>query len=148
MARVTGGSFPAQAWHDFMVMAHDTDNIPQIPGIALHPVQVAEQERIAAAQRAAEDATAGSVPTAAPTPESVKDMSQGTRQVLEKIGGLLKEARPLDPSQTRRPDRAEAPAAPGGKPQPSLASATSDGGARPAAPANSSGPGGGAPVQP
>ena len=148
MARVTGGSFPAQAWHDFMVMAHDTDNIPQIPGIALHPVQVAEQERIAAAQRAAEDATAGSVPTAAPTPESVKDMSQGTRQVLEKIGSLLKEARPLDPSQTRRPDRAEAPAAPGGKPQPSLASATSDGGARPAAPASSSGPGGGAPVQP
>ena len=149
MARVTGGSFPAQAWHDFMVMAHDTDNIPQIPGIALHPVQVAEQERIAAAQRAAEDATAGSVPAAAPTPESVKDMSQGTRQVLEKIGSLLKEARPLDPSQTRRPDRAEAPAAPGGKPQPSLASATSDGGARPAAPANSSGPdGGGAPVQP
>jgi penicillin-binding protein 1A len=29
MARVTGGSFPAQTWHNFMVLAHDTDNIPQ-----------------------------------------------------------------------------------------------------------------------
>ncbi len=49
MARVTGGSFPAQAWHDFMVMAHDTDNIPEIPGLPLHPVQVAEQERLSQA---------------------------------------------------------------------------------------------------
>ena len=49
MARVTGGSFPAQTWHNFMVLAHDTDNIPQIPGIPLHPVQVAEQERLAQA---------------------------------------------------------------------------------------------------
>ena len=32
MSRVTGGSFPAQTWHNFMVMAHDTDNIPADPG--------------------------------------------------------------------------------------------------------------------
>ena len=41
MARVTGGSFPAQTWQNFMVLAHDTDNIPQIPGLPLHPLQVA-----------------------------------------------------------------------------------------------------------
>ena len=32
MARVTGGSFPAQTWHNFIVAAHDTDNIAQAPG--------------------------------------------------------------------------------------------------------------------
>ncbi len=122
MARVTGGSFPAQTWHNFMVLAHDTDNIAQIPGIAVHPVQQAEQDRLAAAQKA--DPT---VDIPAPTPESVKDMSTATRSVLEKIGAMLKDARPLTPSETPRPDRAEAPspAPASGKPQPSLASATS-----------------------
>jgi penicillin-binding protein 1A len=42
MARVTGGSFPAEAWHNFMVAAHDTDNIPTIPGLPAHPAQMAE----------------------------------------------------------------------------------------------------------
>ena len=49
MARVTGGSFPAQTWKAYMVAAHDTDNIPEIPGIECHPVQIAERARIAAA---------------------------------------------------------------------------------------------------
>ena len=87
MSRVTGGSFPAQTWHNFMVLAHDTDNIPQIPGIALHPVQVAEQERLAQLQKVTDT---DDIP--APTPESVKDMSSTTRQILERIGSLLKEA--------------------------------------------------------
>jgi penicillin-binding protein 1A len=122
MARVTGGSFPAQTWHNFMVAAHDTDNISQIPGIELHPVQVAEQERIAAAQKAAETgAPAENIPR--PTPESVKDMSPATRTVLEKIGTLLKEARPLLPSDAATAKRAEMSGA-GGKVPPSLASAT------------------------
>ena len=56
MARVTGGSFPAQTWHNFIVAAHDTDNIAKLPGIAVHPVQVAEQARLAAA--AAQNAAA------------------------------------------------------------------------------------------
>jgi penicillin-binding protein 1A len=106
MARVTGGSFPAQAWHDFMVMAHDTDNIPQIPGIPLHPVQVAEQERLAKLQTASATDTEVIAP---PSPESVKDMSSMTRQVLEKLGTMLKDAPALQPSDTQ--NRAEAPAA-------------------------------------
>jgi penicillin-binding protein 1A len=108
MARVTGGSFPAQTWHNFMVLAHDTDNIPQIPGLPLHPVQVAEQERLAKLQTAAATDTEVIAP---PTPESVKDMSGMTRQVLEKLGTMLKEAPALQPSDTRPQNRAEAPAA-------------------------------------
>ncbi|MGB6700621.1 transglycosylase domain-containing protein [Methyloceanibacter sp.] len=125
MARVTGGSFPAQTWHNFMVLAHDTDNIPQIPGIPLHPVQVAEQERLAKLQTAAATDTEVIAP---PTPESVKDMSSMTRQVLEKLGTMLKEAPALQPSDTRPQNRAEAPAAepanPAAASQSSVASAT------------------------
>jgi hypothetical protein len=66
---------------------------------------------------------------AAPAPESVKDMSSATRQVLEKLGAMLKEARPLAPGDAeKRPDRAEAPApAPGAQPAPSLAAAANAG---------------------
>ena len=120
MARVTGGSFPAQTWHNFMVLAHDTDNIPQIPGIALHPVQVAEQERLAKLQTAAATDTEAIPP---PTPESVKDMSGMTRQVLEKLENMLKEAPPLQPSDTRPQNRAEAPAPEPANPAASVASA-------------------------
>jgi penicillin-binding protein 1A len=132
MSRVTGGSFPAQTWHAFMVAAHDTDNIAQIPGIDVHPAQAAEQARLAAA--AAQNATANAEAAPAAAPESVKDMSAATKQVLEKIGSMLKDARALTPSEAARPDRAEAPAAPAqsGSPNPSLASAANaDGAPRP-----------------
>ena len=122
MARVTGGSFPAQTWKAFMVQAHDTDNIAQIPGIAVHPVQAAEQARLAAV--AAQNPAAAADATPAAAPESVKDMSSSTRQVLEKLSAMLKDARPLKPSDAR-PDRAELVPAPDAAPKPSLASATS-----------------------
>lgn len=133
MARVTGGSFPAQTWHNFMVAAHDTDNIAQIPGIEVHPAQAAEQARLAAV--AAQNATANADAAPAPAPESVKDMSVATKEILEKIGTMLKAARTLTPIESARPDRAEAPAAPAqaGSPNPSLASAANTAGApRPA----------------
>ena len=132
MSRVTGGSFPAQTWHAFMVAARDTDNIAQIPGIDVHPAQAAEQARLAAA--AAQNATANAEAAPAAAAESVKDMSAATKQVLEKIGSMLKDARTLTPSEAARPDRAEAPAAPAqsGSPNPSLASAANaDGAPRP-----------------
>jgi penicillin-binding protein 1A len=126
MARVTGGSYPAQIWHAYMMAAHDTDNIAQIPGLPVHPVQAAEQERIAATLAQNANANANAEVTAAPAPESVKDMSTATRQVLEKLSGMLKDARQLEPGDAQaRPDRAEAPAAPasGSQPAPSLAAA-------------------------
>ena len=130
MARVTGGSFPAQTWKAYMVAAHDTDNIPQIAGLPVHPRQAAEQARIAAA--AAQNAAAN-IEVAAPAPESVKDMSTATRQVLEKLGSMLRDARPLNPSDSR-PDRADAPATPasGAQPKPSLAAAGANDAQRPA----------------
>jgi penicillin-binding protein 1A len=112
MSRVTGGSFPAQTWHEFMVQARDTDNIPPIPGIEPHPVQVAEQERLARLQTAAAADTDGEQPVIpAPTPESVKDMTSATRQILERIGDMLRQAPTLDPSDTKPDGRAEAPRA-------------------------------------
>lgn len=106
MSRITGGSFPAEIWQKYMVAAHDTDNIPQIPGLELHPIQVAEQERLRAAmaQNASEE-----TPVPAPV-ESVKDMSTATRQVLAKIGTLLKDAKPVTGAPAG--PRAEAPTAP------------------------------------
>jgi len=126
MARVTGGSFPAQAWKEYMTAAHDTDNIPNIPGVEPHPLQVAEQARIAAVM--AQSGTAD-LPVPPPT-ENVKDMSTATREVLQRLSGLLKEARPLRSDKQPRPGRVEAPSA--APAQPSLASAaTSDGSPRP-----------------
>ena len=125
MSRVTGGSFPAQTWHDFMVQARDTDNIPPIPGLPLHPVQVAEQERLARLQKAAAADAAGTEAEpviAAPTPESVKDMSNATRQILERIGDLLRQAPALSPSDTKPEGRAEAPRVPSAASASSVAS--------------------------
>jgi hypothetical protein len=85
--------------------------------LPVHPVQAAEQARIAAAM--AQNAAANPEVAAAPA-ESVKDMSSTTRQVLEKLSSMLKDARPLTPSDGR-PDRAEAPASAS---KPSLASAS------------------------
>ncbi len=122
MARVTGGSYPAQTWHSFMVQARDTDNIPSIPGIAPHPVQVAEQERLAQLQKAA--ATTETDVVAPPTPESVKDLSSSTQRVLGRIGELLKKAGDLAPSDTKPDNRAEAAvASQPAVPQPSMAGA-------------------------
>ena len=80
---------------------------------------MAEQERLAQLQKVT---STDDIP--APTPESVKDMSSATRQILERIGSLLKEARPLVPIDTQPQNRAEAPAA-GAAEQSNVASATS-----------------------
>jgi hypothetical protein len=75
----------------------------------------------------AQNAAANPEVVAAP-PESVKDMSAATRQVLEKLSSMLKDARPVSPSDSR-PDRAEAPGAQSpASPKPSLtADANADG---------------------
>ena len=46
MNNVTGGGIPAQAWHSYMAVAHSSMNIKPIPGLPLHPVQVAERARL------------------------------------------------------------------------------------------------------
>jgi hypothetical protein len=39
------------AWHSFMSVAHTSMDIPQIPGLPLHPTQVAERQKIEEARR-------------------------------------------------------------------------------------------------
>jgi hypothetical protein len=113
MSRVTGGSFPAQTWKAFMVAAHDTDNIPTIPGLPVHPVQQAEQQRLAlnAPAPTPEAADANAAPPPAPVFESVRDMPSATRSLLEKLSTMLKDAPRLTPSDKRGDNRAEVPPA-------------------------------------
>jgi penicillin-binding protein 1A len=46
MGNVTGGSIPATIWHGFMSVAHSSMDIPQLPGLALHPRQVEERQKL------------------------------------------------------------------------------------------------------
>ena len=117
MARVTGGSFPAQTWNTYMEAAHDTDNISVVPGVEPHPRQVAEQQRIAAIMS---QNTTAELPVPPPA-ENVKDMPAATRQVLMNIGKLLKKAPRITPSDEANERRARAPSA--APSQPNLASA-------------------------
>jgi len=82
--------------------------------VPLHPLQAAEQERIAAMTQNMDTAIA---PTPAPA-ESVKDMSPATRRVLESLADLLKDARQLNPNEAPKPGRAEIPSEPGATPKP------------------------------
>ena len=127
MARVTGGSFPAQTWKTYMTAAYTTDNIPNIPGVEAHPRQRAEQQRIAAIMS---QNTTAELPVPPPV-ENVKDMSAATRQVLQRLGSLLKEAPSLDPQDQTSADRVQAPPAASA---PSLASAASSEGTSPVQP--------------
>jgi penicillin-binding protein 1A len=83
--RVTGGNLPAMAWKDFMMFAHATYNIPQIPGLPVHPAQAVEQQRIAALQRI--ETRLGRGPTAA-----LYRMPERTLESLETIKRLLENA--------------------------------------------------------
>jgi penicillin-binding protein 1A len=48
MSGTTGGGYAAPIWNSFMSVAHKDMNFPTIPGLRPHPVQVAEQQRVAA----------------------------------------------------------------------------------------------------
>lgn len=85
---VTGGSLPAQTWHEVMVAAHRSYNIPQIPGVPLHPKQIEEMQRIAEIKQ--EDPTLGTVS------QGSARMPQKTKQLLINLSKVLKEAKSLD----------------------------------------------------
>lgn len=82
--RVTGGSLPAMAWKQFMGVAHVTTNIPQIPGLDLHPKQIEAMERISALKKS--DPSLGTVANAG------RAMPARTRKILTDIARLLKNA--------------------------------------------------------
>ncbi len=92
-SRVTGGSLPAQTWQSFMSVAHTDMNIPTIPGLRPHPVQVAEQQRLAALQLS--DPSFNSARQNQTNTTSL--MSDRTRTVLKAISAELRKARGLTP---------------------------------------------------
>lgn len=84
----TGGQLSAPIWQQFMAVAHTDMNIPTIPGLPPHPVQVAEQQRLAAIRkteaRTAQDAA---------TPTRTQSlMSDQTRRALQRISRSLRQA--------------------------------------------------------
>ena len=74
-----------------MAVAHTDLNIPQIPGLPLHPAQVAELERLAALKQA-EPNLASNEPSdgkpAGSMPEPTRDSLKRIATALRKAGGL------------------------------------------------------------
>jgi penicillin-binding protein 1A len=85
MARVTGGGLPAPTWRQFMIAAHSSYNIPQIPGLPMHPKQVEELQRIAEMRKA--DPSLGGMS------DSSRKMPLKTQRLLTRLSKLLKEKR-------------------------------------------------------
>ena len=88
---VTGGHQAAPVWHDLMTVAHTDMNIPTIPGLAPHPRQIEEQQRLAelkAAQVAAGVDTSATEAAA----KSEKLMPDKTRETLKTLVAALRKA--------------------------------------------------------
>ena len=84
---ITGGHFAAPIWHSFMSVVHTDMNIPTIPGLQPHPVQVAEQQRIAAMRAEGTASTADD-----PQNRSSSLMPDQTREVLKRLADELRKA--------------------------------------------------------
>jgi penicillin-binding protein 1A len=93
---VTGGTLPTTAWHAFMQVAHTSKNIPTIPGLAPHPVQIAEQQRLAELKRTDPGmAQAQIVQAAAQKTSSV--MPEQTRETLRRLADSMRRASSGEP---------------------------------------------------
>lgn len=87
----TGGQMAAPVWQQFMAVAHTDMNIPTIPGLSPHPVQVAEQARIAQLQRtdniAAKQAQAGASRNQSLMPEQTRETLKRIVQAVRSANG-------------------------------------------------------------
>ncbi|MFZ1108687.1 MAG: PBP1A family penicillin-binding protein [Rhodomicrobium sp.] len=81
----TGGHMSAPAWHEYMQAAHTSMDIPQIPGLPLHPRQVEERQRLAEIRRDDPMAVGGLT-------DPAKRLAVRTRKMLTSLSKLLKEA--------------------------------------------------------
>jgi penicillin-binding protein 1A len=110
MNQVTGGHGPAPAWHSFMSVVHTSMNIPTIPGLAPHPTQVQEQQRIAELQRNEPQtlpAASGDV-----SKRNASLMPDPTREALKKLVVAMRKAS----GQAEPAPAAPSPAAPSAAP--------------------------------
>jgi penicillin-binding protein 1A len=112
MNNVTGGTIPTMAWHSFMSVAHASMDIPQIPGLPLHPTQVAERQKIEEARRqqvAQRDTSAGPAASAAAgggdnaQRRSHSLMTDQAREALRRVSAALRTAAGLPPDPQTAP---------------------------------------------
>ncbi|WP_127076926.1 transglycosylase domain-containing protein [Rhodomicrobium lacus] len=83
-AGTTGGHLSAPVWHQYMAAAHSSMDIPQIPGLPLHPRQVEERQRLSEIRRDEPGFGGGA--------DASKRMPAKTRKMLSSLSKLLKEA--------------------------------------------------------
>ena len=91
--RVTGGSMPAIAWHDYMSRAHLNPDIPKLPGLAVHPQQIANVRRMKALRKAN--------PNLSSEVSAVRGLPKKTEAVLDRIAKMMKDAKPLSATKGR-----------------------------------------------
>jgi penicillin-binding protein 1A len=104
----TGGHLAAPLWHSVMAVAHTDMNIPNIPGLIPHPVQIAEQQRIAELRKTDPALAAQLEGAADASQKSSSLMPEPTRDTLKRITAAMRKA-----SGAAEPEPA-APAEPGG----------------------------------
>ncbi len=88
--RGTGGNLPARTWKRYMEKAHEAirPNIPKIPGVPLNELQKQELQQLALIQ--------GTRATAKKKLKPIDVLPVRTKQVLNQISKLLKNAAPID----------------------------------------------------
>ncbi len=99
--RVTGGSMPAMAWHDYMSRAHLNPDIPKLPGLAIHPQQIANVRRMKAQRKAN--------PNLSSQIGAVRGLPKKTEAVLDTIAKMMKDAKPLLATKSRNRAALEPP---------------------------------------
>jgi penicillin-binding protein 1A len=97
---VTGGTLPTQAWHSFMSVVHANRNIPTIPGLTPHPVQVAEQARFAELKRT--DPGLAKAQLAHSQQKRSSIMPDTTRDSLRKLAETMRKAGEMKASPPAR----------------------------------------------
>ena len=110
MAGITGGSLPTQAWHSYMSVAHKNyRTIPPIPGLGLHPNQMAEQQRLIDLRRTDPGLAQAQVAQAAQESSS-SIMPDQTRVALKKVVETMRQAAGLQPTPASATPAATPPA--------------------------------------
>ena len=104
MGGITGGSLPAQAWHNYMSVAHKNyRSIPAIPGLGLDANQVAEQQRLQELKRT--DPALAQAQIAQATQKKSSLMPGQARDALKRIAESMRQANGVQaiPATAARP---------------------------------------------
>jgi penicillin-binding protein 1A len=109
MSGITGGSLPTQAWHSYMVVAlKNYRTIPPIPGLGMHPSQVADQQRLNDLKRT--DPAMAQAQVAQATQKTSSLMPDPTRVALRKVAESMRQAAGIQPTPASATPASAAPA--------------------------------------